>query len=75
VIDVATRSIPPWRVRVLARLDLALIIFQLVLSAVFIALGYFEGNPYFRGVGVGLVIAWVTSAIAVLYRRRVGTAA
>jgi len=37
---------------------------ELVLSVIFIPLGYISGNSYFRGVGVGLLIAWVTGAIA-----------
>jgi hypothetical protein len=56
----------------LARLDLTLIVFELVLSAVFISLGYLTGNIYLGGIGVGLVIAWVTSAVALLVKRRVG---
>jgi hypothetical protein len=41
-----------------------LIILELVVCIVFFALGYFIGNAYFRGVGVGLLIAWVTGALA-----------
>jgi hypothetical protein len=41
-----------------------LVVFELVLSVVFILVGYLTGNIYFRGVGIGLVISWVTSAIA-----------
>jgi hypothetical protein len=37
---------------------------------IFISIGYITGNIYFRGVGVGLIIAWVTSAIAYLYRKK-----
>jgi hypothetical protein len=68
----ASRTMPEWRTQVLRRLDVVLIIFQLVLSAIFISVGYLTGNIYFRGVGVGLVIAWVTSGIALLYRTRMG---
>jgi hypothetical protein len=57
-----------WRKSILDRLDTTLILFELVLSVVFIAVGYLMENPYIRGVGVGLVIAWVTSAIAYLYK-------
>jgi len=46
------------------RLDTTLILFEFVLSAIFILVGYLTGNIYFRGVGVGLIIAWVTSALA-----------
>jgi hypothetical protein len=59
-----------WRKPILARLDITLILFELVLSVIFISVGYLTGNPYFRGVGVGLIIAWVTSAIAYLFKRR-----
>ncbi len=56
----------------MGQLDLALIIFELVLSAVFLALSLVKGSRYFRGVGIGLVIAWVTSAVAVVYKRTAG---
>lgn len=55
---------PGWRIRLLRRLDIVLTVFELVLSIVFLSISYVTGNPYLRGVGVGLVIAWVTSAIA-----------
>ena len=42
----------------------ALIIFEVVVSVVMLILGYSTGSGYFRGVGVGLLIAWVTGAIA-----------
>lgn len=45
-------------------LSTALILLELVLSLIFISAGYLTGNIYFRGVGVGLIIAWVTSALA-----------
>ncbi len=60
-----------WRKKVLERLDTALILLEFVLSAIFIFVGYSIGNIYFRGVGVGLIIAWVTSAIAHLYKKNV----
>ena len=41
-----------------------LVLLELVLSVVFFALGHFIGNDYFRGVGVGLLIAWVTGGLA-----------
>ncbi|MFZ0006324.1 MAG: hypothetical protein WBQ58_09290 [Methanoregula sp.] len=41
-----------------------LVVFELVLSVIFIFVGYLTGNIYFRGVGIGLLIAWVTGAIA-----------
>ena len=45
-------------------LDVTLILFELVLSVIFILAGYLTGNIYFRGVGVGLTIACVTGALA-----------
>ena len=42
----------------------ALIVFEVVVSVVMLAIGYMTGSGYFRGVGVGLIIAWVTGAIA-----------
>ena len=63
---------PAWRLRLLGRLDTVLILFELVLSVVFISVSYVTGSLYFRGVGIGLVIAWVTSAVAVLYRKMAG---
>lgn len=50
------------------RLDMTLILFELILSVVFILIGHIIDNNYIRGVGVGLVIAGVTSAIA-YYRK------
>jgi len=52
------------------RSDVMLILFELVLSVIFILVGYLIDNNYFRGVGVGLVIAWVTSAIAYFVTRK-----
>jgi hypothetical protein len=69
---VGKQDLPGWRIWVLARLEIVLILFELVLSAVFISVGFLTGNVYFRGVGVGLIIAWVTSAIAHFYKTRVG---
>ena len=46
----------------------ALIALELVLSVVFLAIGYLSGNSYIRGVGVGLVIAWVTTGVAYLVK-------
>jgi hypothetical protein len=50
-------------------LDITLIVFELVLSVIFILVGHLIDNSYIRGVGVGLIIAWVTSAIAYLRMR------
>jgi hypothetical protein len=66
-------EVPEWRRRFLARLDLTLVVFELVLSGIFLTLGILTSNPYFRGVGVGLIIAGVTSAIAILYRMKAVT--
>ena len=41
-----------------------LVVLELVLSVVFFTLGHIIGNAYIRGVGVGLLIAWVTGALA-----------
>jgi hypothetical protein len=53
-------------------LDVTLIVFDLVLSVIFLALSFMTGSLYLRGVGIGLVIAWVTGAVAVLFRRMAG---
>jgi hypothetical protein len=58
------------RKSILKRLDMTLILFELVLSVVFIVVGHLIDNYYIRGVGVGLTIAWVTSALAYLYRKK-----
>ena len=47
----------------------ALTIFELVLSVIFLSISFLTGNVYFKGVGIGLVIAWATSAIAFLVRK------
>ena len=61
-----------WRRRILEEHLLpALIALELVLSIVFSLVGYITGNIYFRGVGIGLVIAWATSGIAYLFRKAV----
>ncbi len=46
------------------RLDTTLILFELVLCAIFFLAGHVIGSEYLRGIGVGLLIAWVTSALA-----------
>jgi len=43
---------------------------EIVLSAIFLVISYITGNLYFKGVGIGLVIAWVTSAIAYLIKKK-----
>jgi uncharacterized membrane protein YciS (DUF1049 family) len=47
-----------------------LIVFELILSVVFFAVGHLIGSYYIRGVGVGLIIAWVTGALAYFAVRR-----
>jgi hypothetical protein len=60
-----------WRKNILEHnLVLALTLLELVLSIAFLAISAATGNLYFKGVGVGLVIAWVTSGIAYLFKRR-----
>jgi hypothetical protein len=61
-----------WRKNILEHNLLeALIVLELVLSVIFLAISYITGNLYFKGVGIGLVIAWVTSAIAYLIKRKI----
>ena len=62
-----------WRSGILARLDVTLVLFDLLLSAIFLALGYLTGNPYIRGVGVGLLIAGVTAGVAYLAKSRLAS--
>jgi hypothetical protein len=61
--------LPDWRRRILEdRLLPALVALELVLSVVFLLIGYRTGTTYFRGVGIGLVIAWVTGGVAYLFK-------
>lgn len=53
-----------------ATLILTLILFELVLSVIFILVGHLINNAYIRGVGVGLIISWVTSALAYFIVRK-----
>jgi len=59
-----------FRDRVLRQLDKALILFELILSVIFSLVGHLTNSMYFRGVGIGLIIAWVTSALAYLYKKK-----
>jgi len=59
-----------WRKPFLARLELTLAVFELVLSAIFFVVSEVSGNIYFRGVAVGLLISGVTTAIAYLFKTR-----
>jgi hypothetical protein len=61
---------PPWRLALLRRLDTVLIVFELVLSGIFVSLSYLTGSLYLKGIGIGLVIAWVTSAVAYFFRKK-----
>jgi hypothetical protein len=64
--------LPEWRRRLLENhLLTVLIAFELILSSVFLIVSYITGKIYFRGVGVGLLIAWVTNLIAYLFQRKV----
>ena len=47
-----------------------LTLLELVLSVIFVVLGHLIGSAYLRGVGVGLIISWVTSVIAYLVTER-----
>ncbi|MGB8217760.1 MAG: hypothetical protein WCE94_10715 [Candidatus Methanoperedens sp.] len=58
------------RKSILGRLDTTLILFELVLSVIFILVGHLISSMYLRGIGVGLIISWVTSAIAYLYKKK-----
>ena len=58
-----------WRDKVLLRLDITLILFELILSVIFLIVAYLTSDAYLRGIGVGLAITWVTSAIAYMYKR------
>ena len=54
----------------LQRLDITLILFELVLSVIFISVAYLVSSDYLRGIGVGLIISWVTSIIALTIRKK-----
>ena len=51
------------------RLDITLILFELVLSGIFILVGHLTESIYLRGIGVGLIISWVKSALAYFITR------
>ena len=53
-----------------ATLILTLILFELILSIIFILASHLIDSAYIRGVGVGLIISWVTSALAYLNVRK-----
>lgn len=43
-----------------------LVLLEFVVSIVALLVGHLTGNKYFDGVGVGLLIAWVTGGLAYL---------
>lgn len=51
-------------------LILILVLFEFIVSVIMLFVGYLTGNAYFRGVGIGLLIAWVTSGLAYFIVRR-----
>lgn len=53
-----------------ATVILMLVLFELILSVIFLSLSHIWGSAYFRGVGIGLTISWVTSAMAYLIVKR-----
>jgi len=60
--------LPEWRRRLLENhLLITLILFELILSVVFIIISYLTGKIYLRGVAVGLTIAWLTSLVAYFF--------
>ena len=67
---IKVKNMEKWRKSILGRLDTTLIVFELVLSVIFILVGHLTSSTYLRGIGVGLIIAWVTSALAYLYRKK-----
>lgn len=45
---------------------LYLVVLELVISIAALLVGHLAGNRYFDGVGVGLLISWVTGGLAYL---------
>ncbi len=43
---------------------LYLVILEFIISTIAIIIGHLKGNKYFQGVGVGLLISWVTGGLA-----------
>lgn len=43
-----------------------LVLLEFVVSILVLLVGHLTGNAYFRGVGVGLLISWVTGGLAYL---------
>ena len=64
-------KISTWRKNLdYSTLLLILVLFDFIVSVIMLLAGYTTGNAYFRGVGVGLVIAWVTSGLAYFIVRK-----
>ncbi len=61
----------PWRRNLLRHAVETLVIFELVLSVIFFIISYLISSMYFRGVAVGLLIAWVTGGVVILFKRQV----
>ena len=57
------------RKSILERLDTTLILFELILSVVFFVVGHLIDSMYLKGIGGGLIISWVTSALAYFITR------
>jgi len=61
--------LPEWRRRLLENhLLITLILFELILSVVFLIISYLTGKIYLRGVAVGLIIAWLTSLVGYFFQ-------
>ena len=43
-----------------------LVLLEFIVSILVLLTGHLTGNAYFRGVGVGLLISWVTGGLAYL---------
>jgi hypothetical protein len=68
--DKKVKNMEEWRKSILGRLDTTLILFELVLSVIFILMAHLTSSMYLKGIGVGLIISWVTSALAYLYKKK-----
>ncbi|MDE1870132.1 MAG: hypothetical protein KGH71_04070 [Candidatus Micrarchaeota archaeon] len=51
------------------KLMLALVGLEMALSGILLIASFLTANIYFKGVGIGLMIAWVTGALAYLIVR------
>jgi hypothetical protein len=58
-------KISTWRKNLdYSTLILILTLFEFIVSVIMLLAGYLAGDAYLRGVGIGLLIAWVTSGLA-----------